>query len=239
MEAGSIQQTIDSAVSTAFSDRIPKPSPDRPPLRVNSYEFMATANTSLSPFFPYMQRGAIVPCGSLFYGGPDANYGHFFHENTEEEIALVMGDHGAHKGSGMLMNAPLNHGVNSFLKNPQDPESFLFIVITQRQREAGPQSEKIYFRCGCNEVLFTHEFDATPADGYHPGKHLDLATGRGSAEAGIGFNADENARTCKRCGKVAPPFPQDSWGWSRHYYTYRYAMNAEKALSEAAREAGL
>jgi hypothetical protein len=216
---------------------IPKPSPDRPPLRANVFEFMQYANTSLAPLFPaYLERGSIMPCATVFMGGPDAEFGHFFHENTEEEVALVMADHGAHKGTGTVMIAPLLHGVNSFLKDPHDPASFLLIVITQRQRDAGAQSEKILFRCKCNEVLFEYAFDATPPDTFAFGEEKILITTRESSMAAEAFNADEGARTCKRCGTVSKPFPIDSWGWSRHTAQFRTVARARAILAAAGAE---
>lgn len=224
-------------VRPAPSHRIPPPSPDRPPLRANVFEFMQYANTSLAPMFPtYLERGSIVPCATLFIGGPDAEFGHFFHENTEEEVALVMADHGAHKGTGTVMIAPLHHGVNSFLKDPKDPASFLLIMITQRQRDAGPQAERILFRCKCNEVLYDFGFDATPPATFVPGVDKILITTRDSSSAAEAFNADEKLRTCKRCGTVAPPFPIAPWGWTQHTAQHRAVARARAVLTTAAGE---
>jgi hypothetical protein len=226
--------TSPDARSTS-SHRIPKPSPDRPPLRANVFEAMQYANTSLAPMFPtYLERGSIVPCATLFIGGPDAEFGHFFHENTEEEVALVMADNKAHKGTGTVMIAPLHHGVNSFLKDPKDPESFLLIMITQRQRDRDAQSERILFRCKCNEVLFDFGFDATPPDTFEAGVDKILITTRESSAAAEAFNADENLRTCKRCGTVAAPFPITPWGWTQHTAQYRAVARARSILTAAA-----
>jgi hypothetical protein len=198
---------------------------------------MQYANTSLAPLFPpYLERGSIMPCATLFVGGPEAEFGHFFHENTEEEVALVIADHGAHKGTGTVMIAPLHHGVNSFLKDPKDPESFLLIMITQRQRDAGPQAERILFRCKCNEVLFEYGFDATPPDAFVPGVDKILITTRDSSAAAEAFNADEKLRTCKRCGTVAAPFPIAPWGWTQHTLQHRTVARARAILSGTAGE---
>jgi hypothetical protein len=32
----------------------------------------------------------MVPCSALLIGGPKADYGHFFHHNTQHEIALAL-----------------------------------------------------------------------------------------------------------------------------------------------------
>jgi hypothetical protein len=219
--------------SVGFSARIPRPSDERPPLRVNAFEFAQVANTTLAPMFPYMQRGAIVPTTSLMVGGSEANYGHFFHENTEEEVALVMADRGALKGTGMVMIAPQLHGVQSFLKDPHDPESFLLITITQRQNEHREQKERVFFRCGCNEVLFEQSYDATPADSYEPRINHAFTTNKESAAIALAFNNDETLRTCKRCGKVNPPFPHVSWGWQAYATSHDVAARGRLLLENA------
>jgi hypothetical protein len=193
---------------------------------------MQYSNTSLAPLFPsYVERGAIVPCATLFMGGKDAEYGHFFHENTEEEVGLVIADQGALKGTGTIMVAPQLHGVNCFLKDPKDPESFLLIVITQRQSDEGAQSERVFFRCGCNNVLFERSFDATPVDAFEPDVDKIFLSTPHSAATAEAFNADVALRTCSRCGKVHEPFPLDAWGWSRHTSQHRAVARARAALN--------
>jgi len=220
-----------------MANKIPPPSPERPPLRTNVFEFMQYANTSLAPLFPaYLERGSIVPAATLFIGGEDAEYGHFFHDNTEEEVGLVIADRGAHKNTGSVMVAPLLHGVNCFLKDPKDPESFMLTVITQRQREHDPQSERVFFRCGCNEVLFEHTFDATPADTFQTDVDKILLTTLESGDAAAAFNADQALRTCKRCGKVSPPFPLAAWGWLQHANQHRAVARARAVLTASSLE---
>jgi hypothetical protein len=223
-------QDDSSGFSTAFSSRIPPPSDDRPPLRVNGFEYAQIANTSLAPMFPYLQRGAIVPTTSLMVGGPNANYGHFFHENTEEEVALVIADHGGIKNTGMMMIAPQLHGVQSFLKDPLDPESFLLIVITQRQSDDRRQQERVFFRCGCNEVLFEQTYDSTPDDVYDPHANHAFLTNKKSGDIAIAFNGDEALRTCKRCGKISPPFPHAAWGWDAYATSHDVAALGRRSL---------
>lgn len=222
--------------STDLSAQIPPPSPDRPPLRTNVYESAWMVNTSLATMFPYVQRGAIVPGVTLFIGGEHAEYGHFFHENTEEEIALVMGGQGTMKPTGTVMIAPLLHGVQAFLKDPKDPQNFLLIVITQRQPDDREQHERVFWRCGCNEILFEHAYDATPEDLYDPATSEMLLTTRYSSEAAERFNADVANRTCKRCGKVAEPFPLEAWGWARNTRSHDTAERARAALLQRARD---
>lgn len=200
---------------------------------------MQFSNTSLSPLFPaYLQRGAIVPCATMFIGAPGAEYGHFFHENTEEEVGLVIADHGAVKGTGTVMVAPLLHGVNAFLKDSSDPESFLLIVITQRQNERNEQKERVFFRCGCNQVLFEHSFDSTPSERFEGDVDHAFTSLIESSEAAERFNADETNRTCSRCGKVAAPFPVGAWGWTQHSAQYRAVARARAELTAAKPERG-
>lgn len=221
--------------STELSAQIPPPSPDRPPLRSNVYEAAWMANTSLATMFPYVHRGAIVPGVTLFMGGENAEYGHFFHENTEEEIALVMGGRGTMKPTGTVMIAPLLHGVQAFLKDPKDPQNYLLIVITQRQPDDREQHERVFWRCGCNEVLFEFAYESTPSAVYDPHSSEMLLTTRYSSEAAERFNADVANRTCKRCGKVAEPFPVEAWGWTLNTRSHDAVETARAALLERAK----
>ena len=91
------------------------------------------SNTQLKPLFPYLHPGAMVPASALLIGGPDADYGHFFHHNTQHEIVITLAANGAMLTTGQLFVGALIHGVNSFLKNEKDPKSFATFVITQVQ----------------------------------------------------------------------------------------------------------
>lgn len=224
--------TVEPAFSTEFSAQIPPPTPDRPPLCTNVYETAWMANTSLAPMFPYVHRGSIVPGVTLFMGGEQAEYGHFFHENTEEEIALVMGGRGTMKPSGTVMIAPLLHGVQAFLKDPKDPQNYLLIVITQRQPDEREQHERVFWRCGCNEILFEYAYVATAADAYDPNSSQMFLSTRFSSEAAQRFNADVANRTCKRCGKIADRFPVEAWGWTLNTRSHDVAGQARTALLE-------
>ena len=146
-----------------------------------------------------------------------------------------MGGFGTMKPTGTVMIAPLLHGVQCFLKDPKDPENYLLIVITQRQPDDREQRERVFFRCGCNEILFEYAYDATPAGTYDPHSHELLLTTRHSSEAAERFNDDVANRTCKRCGKVADPFPIEAWGWTTHTRAHDVADRARAALLERAR----
>src|SRR4029450_1363566 len=144
--------------------RIPPPSGPREPLKVNVFDMMTGAACQLLPLFPYPDAGATVPCGAVFTGEPDdAEFGHFFHYNTVEEVAVTFGANEAMLQTGQVFvtqqlhgvnsfprHAPVphqRHGANSFLRHPADPEAFILMTITQHQAEDGDQSEAMLFRC--------------------------------------------------------------------------------------------
>ena len=110
---------------------IPPPRPDRPPMHATRSTWRKGAIRSLKPLFPYLHPGAMVPASALLIGGPNADYGHFFHHNTQHEIVLDAGRNGAMLTTGQLFVGALIHGVNSFLKNEKDPKAFATFVITQ------------------------------------------------------------------------------------------------------------
>jgi len=71
---------------TISKKTIAAPAPNRPPLKVNVYKFARDAATTLAPLFPYFDAGSIVPCLSVFRGGPGRRYGLFQHFNTVDEV---------------------------------------------------------------------------------------------------------------------------------------------------------
>ncbi len=200
--------------SAAPERRIPSPDGEREPLKVNVYERMQHANTQLVPLFPYYGPGAIVYSGALFRGGPGYDVGHFFHNNTVHEIAFVWGASGALLDTGRIMATPSLHGVNSFLRDPESPESFMVIAICQRQTGGEPQTEQLIWRCAkCHEHLFVHEFTESPSES-HDDRFPEFPTINASVEPVARYNADESIRTCPKCGHVNPEFPMELWGWS-------------------------
>lgn len=157
--------TRTDAPQSSGANRIPPPSGAREPLKVNVYEQMQHANTKLVPLFPYYGPGAMVLSGAIFRGGPGYDVGHFFHNNSVQEVTFVWGSSGALLETGRIMAGASLHGVNSFLRNPEAPESFLVVTICQRQTDAQPQTEQVIWRCAkCHEHLLVHEFTETPSD---------------------------------------------------------------------------
>lgn len=226
---------VSPSVAPADS-RIPPPGDAREPLKVNVYERMQHANTQLVPLFPYYGPGAMVYSGALFRGGPGVDFGHFFHHNTVHEVTFVWGASGALLDTGKIMANPGLHGVTSFLRDQESPESFLVVTICQRQADAEPQTEQIIWRCGkCHEHLLVHEFTDSPSDD-HDDRFPDFPTINESVEPVARYNADESMRTCPKCAHLNPVFPMELWGWKQWAMQQRTVNDARSALLAKADE---
>ncbi|MFJ9889446.1 hypothetical protein ACIQRW_26790 [Streptomyces sp. NPDC091287] len=220
-------------------NHIPPPDPDREPLKVNIFERMSGAAAQLLPMFPYDDAGSVVPCGAVMSGGPDEEYGHFFHGNSVAEVVVVYGSDRSMLSSGQIFATQPLHGVNSFLRDEKDPEGFAVMTITQHQSEDGDQRETLLARCQkCKAELVRVEYDATPygVEGHDPtqfGAEDDrvrpFATIAGSEEFVRQRNSDDG-RTCKECEHVNPPFPAAQWGWQRQNTQTRAVNRAYHAL---------
>jgi hypothetical protein len=238
----------DSASAPDKARRIPPPSGACEPLKVNVFDFMTGAACQLLPLFPYHGAGAMVPCGAVMTGDPDDSaFGHFFHYNTVEEVAVTFGANEAMLQTGQVFVTQQLHGVNSFLRDAANPEAFIVMTITQHQGEEGDQAEAILFRCQkCHEELVRFDYDATPKgiEGHDPtqwGGSLDdevpmFATLWGSDMATIQYS-DESARTCPKCGHVNAEHPRHKWGWDRYVSQVRTAESAKRALRSVAESA--
>jgi hypothetical protein len=215
---------------------IPTPDPRREPLKVNIFRFVQNCPAALAPMFPYADEGAIVPCAATFRGGPGKALGRFQHFNTVDEVAIVWGASGnPGRGVGMVRVGAKLHMVAPM--NPADnPDDSLVLVITQRQKIGEPQREEIRFVCDkCDRRLFVLELDATPPKRNSslsgaPEAFVSIAA---SYEAGKKFNEDEDARTCKHCGHVNPPFPLDAWAWGVHVNQTEIAQRGAASLAAA------
>jgi hypothetical protein len=223
--------------------RIPPPDPDREPLKVNVYERMAKAASQLMPLFPYDSAGAIVPCGAVLVGGPDMEYGHFFHWNTVNEVVVTYGANKAMLAAGQIFVTQQLHGVNSFLRDEKDPDAFAVMVITQHQSTSGDQREAILARCKkCKAELARIDYDATPHG--LPGYDQDSYGGDGDpirqfattyqSVAFIALRNSDEGRTCAQCGHVNDHFPTARWGWERQVYQTKAVSAAHRTLVEAA-----
>ncbi|OHV57579.1 hypothetical protein [Pseudofrankia sp. BMG5.36] len=222
--------------------RIPPPDPDREPLKVNVYERMAKAAAQLMPLFPYDGAGAIVPAGVVLVGGPEVEYGHFFHWNSVDEVAVTYGSRNAMLAAGQIMATQRLHGVNSFLRDEKDSEAFAVMVITQRQSSSGEQSEALTARCkNCKAELVRHSYDATPhgLPGYDAQRYgaeddpvRQFPTIASSVEF-VELRNSEEGRTCARCGHVNDVFPAARWGWARQAYQTRAVNRGYHSMVEA------
>lgn len=217
--------------------RIAPPDGSREPLRINLFDRMMVANTQLAPLFPYFGEGAIVPAGAILRGEKDATYGQFFHTNSVDEVIVAFGAEGSLTDTGFVFVGANTHGVNSFLKNEEDPNSFLVVVITQRQRVGEEQNEAVTLRCvKCKDVVAQLAFDSTPPPANHyadPAGERAFPTLIFSAEAAEQYNQDEASRTCKKCGTLNPRFPLERWGWTAYTVQSRTAADGRRALMRA------
>lgn len=229
--------------------RIPPPSGAREPMKANVFQFMSGGVSELLPLFPYGDAGAIAPCGVVFRGdGEDADWGQFFHYNDVEEVGICFGANGSTLQSGQIYVAQRLHGVNSFLRDPADPEAFAVMTITQRQAEKGEQHEAAIFRCReCQEQLLRKDYNATPQGlesfdpsqwGGSPDDEVPMFVAIwGLTAASNEYNNDESLRTCPKCGHLNPPFPTPKWGWQRYVHQVRVTESARRALRSAAVDA--
>jgi len=219
---------------------IPKPDPEREPMKVNVYRFVQSCPTTLAPLFPYLDEGSIVPCAATFRGGPGKTYGRFQHFNTVDEVAVMWGASGSQRrGVGLVHVGPKLHLVQP-MEHADSPDDTGVIVITQRQAIGKEQREEIRFICEkCDRRLFTYELDATP-----PKRGTRQAAGTysfttvmESYEAARRFNADEVARKCKHCGHQNAPFPIDAWAWDVYVNQSQIARTGTQSLADT-RKAG-
>ena len=229
-------------------DPIPGPDGRRVPLKVNVFDAMAGAACALLPLFPYVDAGAIVPCGVIIRGDPKTDFGQFFHYNTAEEVNVVFGSNNALLATGQIYASQNLHGVNSFLRYPEDPDAFVLVTVTQHQAETADQTEAVIFRCAkCHNQLLRFEYDATPpgsarANPRRFGQAADdrlpmFATLWGGTEAVAELDS-EDVRTCKECGHLNDRYPIGTWGWQRYVTQVRTANDSRRALDSAAAAAG-
>ena len=225
--------------------RIPPPDGRREPMKAGVFERMSKSAANLMPIFPYDDAGAIVPCGTVMFGGEGRDYGHFFHGNSISEVLVTFGSHDAMLASGAIMATQKVHGVNSFLRDQNDPKAFIVATITQRQSEDAGQHEALHANCKkCKKELVRLEYGAGPAGapdfdptrfGHADDKFPQFATLAASTEF-IDARNSEEGRTCAHCGHVNDPFPGDPWGWGRMVEQTRIVNAAYQELQAKAQE---
>jgi hypothetical protein len=220
---------------------MPPAAADKQPLKCNVYEFARNLVSTLTPMFPYVDEGAMVPTIALFYGEPNGDYGYFEHVNTVDEVAIIFGA-GETTGrgrAGLVRASARSHGVGNLLTDPDSPDSFSVVTVTQRQSTGGGQNEAVAFTCTeCSTELFRQDYDATPPGRGRQRQELGpvghLHTIVGSANAVDAFNGDAKNRTCPKCGHVNKPFPLHRWGWDRYRDQTRVVREAFESLRETA-----
>jgi hypothetical protein len=217
---------------------IPPPREDRPPLKANVFAAARGINCTLAPLFPYIHAGAVVPTIALFWGRPNGDYGHFEHFNTVDEVVIIFGANGAvgRARTGLVRVNAKTHMVGKYLPDPDDPENFSLITVTQRQSEKETQREGVWFKCHkCQHDFARLDFDwqpvATRAEEDALGPTPPLETVVRSAEAAQAYNAN---RVCPRCGHDNPAFPLDRWGWDRYAAQTAAVRTANEMLAAAA-----
>ncbi|WP_277315233.1 hypothetical protein [Sphingomonas sp. AOB5] len=196
-------------------------------MKVNAFSVAQQSNAQLLPMFPYVHRGAIVPCSIAFESdGSGAKMGYFVHTNSVDEIALTLASNGPQR-TGDVFVGPRSHGVGG----GSTVAFFRVGVVTQRQLEEGEQPEEATLFCEqCNVELLRNGVDmaeTNEADRYAPLPSIVLLD-----ELVTQFNASETARTCSACGHVNPPFPAMIWGWSRYLRNSRTAQRGWDGVRE-------
>jgi 3-hydroxyanthranilate 3,4-dioxygenase len=215
------------------------PAEDKPPLKVNVYEFARMATTALSPMFPCFAPGCIVPCVALQNPGERGPMGYFVHYNTVQEVVLSFGTRGSFLVPGGVYVGTYTHGVGQKPGQAGDNPNMMNVsVITQRQAVDGPQREAVMFMCEkCGEEVLrcdygAHEFPDL-LDGDVEPWMIGLPTISQSARAAAKFNESEPTRTCGKCGHVNARFPVDYWGWTEYRRRTRVVVEARRIMVDA------
>lgn len=230
--------------------RIGAPKAGKPPLKVNVFHALRCANSSLMPLFPYTGDGDLVSGATIFWGGENRDSGVFNHENSVDEVTITLAASKSRRRTGFVHVGARTHLVGRFFEDPNDPESMMAIVVTQRQADEGvAQSESLTFICdNCQEPLLKHRFSSENDDNFAardengepvrlPGFHAPLETLTEGAIAIEPFNKSEEARTCPKCGTVNEPFALHVWGWDSYYKNTVAAERGRAILFAAGAEA--
>jgi hypothetical protein len=211
-----------------------KVAPGKVPLKVNVFAHMMSHHGMLEqlPLFPYLAPGDIVPTAALSLALPEMPRVQFFHYNDVPEVIVCMASDGALLSTGQLYLQQANHGVNTFLRDPQGSEGrhYQISLIIFRLKEEGPQNEGFILRCPkCNQVVFRMDRDVwqRPQHPYYP----ELPSLRFYADAADAFNVEP--RTCGHCGAAQARFPVELMGWRRYAQYLELANRARHDLAAA------
>jgi hypothetical protein len=198
------------------------------PMKINAFDVTQRSSTQLLPLFPYVHRGAIVPCSVAFQSdGGGTNIGYFVHTNTVDEIAVTLASNGPQR-TGEVVVGPRSHGVGG---GGGTVAFFRVGVVTQRQLEEGEQTEQASFQCEkCNTELLRNHVDMTSGG---DGKRYDALPSNILTEQAVNkLNASEELRTCKACGHVNPLFPIAIWGWNRYVRNSQIAQRGWEEVKD-------
>ena len=208
---------------------IPPPAPDRAPLKANVFEFAQNSVTTLAALFPYTDAGSIVPCVSVFRGGPGRRYGRFQHFNTVDEVIMLFGGL-----PGLVRVGPKLHPVSAPFPDAEDPNAGAVALITQRQLIGKPHREEYRFLCDqCDRRLSMHRFDTTPAERSGTNDQAPFVTILEGYEAAVQHNAKQENLVCPHCGHENELFPVEEWGWEGFAHQSEVAANARAQMSAA------
>ncbi len=216
---------------------IAPPDGTKEPLKVNAFAFARVATTMLTPMFPYLSPGSIVPCTSLSRGGPYREMGHFVHYNSLDEVNVNLGNRDFYAKVGHVRVGPNTHGVGARQHDPdaKDEAMLSLSVITQRH-PIGEKTEEAFIQTcrSCNHVLYRYEKNVDYSDPSVDPLRAFVSICESSLAAER-FNDDDKLRTCPECGTVNEAFPFWSWGW-KEYRTRTEAVEvARSSLVAAAR----
>ena len=219
---------------------IPPPAADKQPLKCNVYEYARTLVSTLTPMFPYVDEGAMVPTIALFYGQPGGDYGYFEHENTVDEVAIVFGS-GATTGrgkAGLVRASARSHGVGNLLSEPDSPESFSLVSVTQRQSTGVPQNEAVAFTCAdCSTEVYRRSSIHTAGRGNRRRSRSVGHLHRSMAGSGGAQLTPTRRIGLPEMRNVNPPFPLER-GADRYRDMTDIIREAHQSLSETAGAAG-
>ncbi|HXQ53844.1 MAG TPA: hypothetical protein VN802_22320 [Stellaceae bacterium] len=215
------------------------PHPTKHPLKQNVYWMARIVNSQLTPMFPYLEPGSIVPCISLHRGGEASIAGHFVHFNSIDEVVLSLGAVNSYIKPGFARVGTRSHGVGSFNAKPDPEDTAAVNVITQRHPRGEEQREAVTFVChSCKRELHKREFNGNPA----PSRESDLFTPELPTIATIvesclsaqAYNAMGPDIVCPSCGAHNAPFPLHRWGWDEYLARTRATLSAMRSMARAA-----
>ncbi len=213
-----------------MTNKIPKPNGDKAPLKRNIFWHLRDSLAALTPMFPYLGPGDIVPTGAVFRSD-GMDHGVFHHENVCDELALVWGSNSTRMRTGHVHVGAKEHNVAG--PSAENPDEYLAFCITQRQKDEGDQREALAYHCTeCHNKLFELVFMASEI-GEKAKLVPMLPTICGSAEWSSEIRGGEESRTCSKCGHVNEPFPNELWGWAEYVRRTEIVETAKLDLLEA------